>query len=61
MPESARAFARRFEIPRVHASIDELARDRDLDVVFIASPHHCHAPQAVQLLNAGKAVLWTLM
>lgn len=50
-------FARRFAVPNVHASIEALASDPEVDVVFIASPNHLHAPQALAALRHRRAVV----
>jgi predicted dehydrogenase len=42
---------------RVHASLDALLADPDVDVVYVATPHHLHAAQSIAALAAGKAVL----
>lgn len=53
----AEAFASRFGAPRAHGSYDDLANDRDVDVVYVATPHSEHRPHALKMLEAGKAVL----
>jgi predicted dehydrogenase len=55
--DRAVAFADRFGIPGRHGSLDELAADPDLDVVYVASPHSAHEADTVRLLEAGKHVL----
>lgn len=42
---------------RAYGSAQELARDPDVDVVYIASPHSAHLEHARLALDAGKAVL----
>jgi predicted dehydrogenase len=54
---SAQEFADKRNIPRRHASYDDLASDPDVDVVYIATPHPLHAENATLCLEAGKAVL----
>ena len=54
---SAVKFADKRNIPRRHASYDDLASDPDVDVVYIATPHPFHAENATLCLEAGKAVL----
>ena len=54
---SAAKFADKRNIPRRHASYDDLASDPDVDVVYIATPHPFHAENATLCLQAGKAVL----
>ena len=55
--ERAKAFAEEFEAPRAHEGYDELVADPDVDVIYIGTPHTCHAANTVQCLEAGKAVL----
>jgi UDP-N-acetyl-2-amino-2-deoxyglucuronate dehydrogenase len=38
-------------------SLDELLARRDIDAVFLAVPHHLHAPLALQAFAAGKHVI----
>jgi predicted dehydrogenase len=54
---SAEDFARRFAIPRAYASYADLARDRQVDVVYIATPPSLHAENALACLASRKAVL----
>ena len=41
------AFAQRFGIPRAHGSYADLARDPQVDVVYIATPPALHAENAL--------------
>jgi predicted dehydrogenase len=54
---NAQAFGDRFGIARRHASYESLASDPDVDVVYVASPHACHAADTLLFLEAGKHVL----
>jgi predicted dehydrogenase len=54
---SVAKFADKWNIPRRHASYEDLASDPDVDVVYIATPHPFHAENATLCLQAGKAVL----
>ncbi|MET9437023.1 Gfo/Idh/MocA family oxidoreductase [Streptomyces sp. NPDC006551] len=54
---SARAFADRLGIPRAYGSWAGLVADPDVDVVYVATPHHAHRAAAGLALEAGKAVL----
>lgn len=56
-PESAARFAAAHGIPRSHGSYEELVADPDIDVVYVATPHPQHAPNALLALAAGKHVL----
>ncbi len=55
--EAAEAFGNEFGVPRRHGSYEALAEDPDVDVVYVSTPHHCHHPNTLLCLNAGKAVL----
>lgn len=56
-----RAEARdRFELDfggRAFETIEEMCEKADIDVVYIATPHFCHADHAVAAARAGKHVL----
>ncbi|MFF3603141.1 Gfo/Idh/MocA family protein [Streptomyces sp. NPDC002463] len=54
---SAKAFADRFGIPRAYGEWAGLFADEDVDVVYVATPHHAHRTAAGLALEAGKAVL----
>ncbi|KPH98371.1 Trans-1,2-dihydrobenzene-1,2-diol dehydrogenase [Actinobacteria bacterium OK074] len=55
--ESAREFADRFGIPRAYGDWGALARDEDVDVVYVATPHAAHRAAAGLCLEAGRNVL----
>jgi predicted dehydrogenase len=55
--DKAEQFAADFGFARACGSYQELADDPDVDVVYIASPHHDHLRSARLCLAAGKAVL----
>jgi UDP-N-acetyl-2-amino-2-deoxyglucuronate dehydrogenase len=54
--EAAAATATRYGVPAHHDLATMLERER-LDVVHICTPHHQHAPMAVEALRAGVHVL----
>ncbi|WP_405853278.1 Gfo/Idh/MocA family oxidoreductase [Streptomyces sp. NBC_00090] len=54
---SAKAFADRFGIPRAYGDWEGLFTDEDVDIVYVATPHHAHREAAGRALEAGKAVL----
>ena len=55
--EEARArFARDFDVP-VHADIEGLASDPEVEAIYIASPHQFHAAQTRIAARHGKHVL----
>jgi predicted dehydrogenase len=50
-------FAKRFNVPRRHASYAALAADGAVDALYVATPHSLHAENALMGLDAGKSVL----
>jgi predicted dehydrogenase len=55
--DSANRFADRFDIPNRHASYEALVADPEVDVVYVATPHPMHHPNALLALRAGKPAL----
>jgi predicted dehydrogenase len=53
----AAAFAQRWSLPRSSSSLSDMLSNPEVEAVYIASPHPSHAEQAIQCLEAGKAVL----
>ena len=54
---TADAFGERFDVPHRHDSYEALVEDPDVDVVYVATPHPMHHPDALLALRAGKPVL----
>ncbi len=54
---TAREFARAHGVPRAHGSYADLVADREVDAVYVATPHPGHHGPALAALRAGKAVL----
>jgi phthalate 4,5-cis-dihydrodiol dehydrogenase len=55
-PEARERFAAEFGA-RAYATVEELASDRDVDAIYIASPHQFHAPHTILAARARKHVL----
>lgn len=57
--DSSRAlgFAEKFDFKKSFGSYDELIKDPDVEVVYVASIHLTHAELCIKLMNAGKHVL----
>ena len=53
----ANAFARKHNAPVAYGSYEELVRDADIDVVYVATPHPMHMEHSLLAIRAGKAVL----
>jgi len=54
---SAEAFARAAGGLRAHGSPEALVADAEVDVVYVATPHHVHLASALLAVGAGKHVL----
>src|SRR6266404_4507100 len=55
--ETAGRFADEFGIPRPYGSYHALVNDPQVDLIYVATPHSCHADNTRLALNAGKPVL----
>lgn len=55
--EAADKFGDQFNVPRRYVGVEALASDKDVDIVYIATPHPMHKSETIHCLNAGKAVL----
>lgn len=55
--ETAKNFAEVFNVRHQHAGYEQLAKDPEVDVVYIATPHSLHRKNTILCLKAGKAVL----
>jgi predicted dehydrogenase len=55
--EKAKTFAKLYNAPTVHNSYEALAKDPDVDVIYIATPHSHHEEHALLCLANGKPVV----
>ncbi len=55
--ETAAGFAAEHGIARAYGSYEELVRDPDVDIVYVATPHSLHYENAKLCLEHGKHVL----
>src|SRR5882672_1941087 len=55
--ELAASFAKQFGARRWYLDWKKLLRDEEIDAVYIATPVHLHAAQAIAAAEAGKHVL----
>ena len=55
--ETANSFGERFDIPRRHATYEDLAADPEVDAVYVSTLHPMHRDNSILCLEAGKAVL----
>ena len=56
-PDSLRALAERYNIPKTYTDFDKMAQDPDIDAVVIGLPNYLHAPVTIAMLEASKHVL----
>ena len=55
--EKAVAFAEKYGIEKVYNDIDELFKDKNVDIIYISTPHNTHIKYLRKALAAGKHVL----
>jgi 1,5-anhydro-D-fructose reductase (1,5-anhydro-D-mannitol-forming) len=55
--EKARDYARRHDVPRVHATAEALIADSDVDAVYVATPPSSHCELSLRVAAAGKPCL----
>lgn len=59
-PEKAQRWQHQYGIPArnvySYETMDQMAHDRDIDVVYIVTPNALHAEQAIRAARAGKHV-----
>jgi len=55
--ESAEKFANEFNVPNRHVGVGAIAGEKDIDAVYIATPHLNHKDETISCLEGGKAVL----
>jgi len=55
--DSADKFASELNLSKAHGTYQQLVDDPDVDVVYVATPHPMHLPNALLAIEAGKHVL----
>ncbi len=55
--DKAQSFAKEFEIPKYYSSYEELVKDDNIDLIYIATPHSRHYEDCMLCLENGKNVL----
>src|SRR5262245_32480060 len=53
----ADAFAKDFGISRAHGTYEAILRDKDVEAVYISTPHPFHAEWAIRVARAKKHIL----
>jgi predicted dehydrogenase len=55
--EKAQEFAKHFKIPKAYGSYEELVKDPEIDLIYVATPHSEHYKNTMLCLQNGKNVL----
>lgn len=55
--EKAEKFAKKYGVDRVYTDLEMLAKDSEIDMVYIASPNSLHYEQSILMLKNKKNVL----
>ena len=55
--DSAEDFSKEFPVKYKHTSYEELVKNSEVDVIYIATPHNLHYENTLLCLNNNKAVL----
>ncbi len=55
--EKAEAFKQKFGFEKAYASYEDMLKDENVDLVYIATPHSCHYEQMLLCLKYKKPVL----
>lgn len=55
--EKAEKYAEEFGVTMAYGSAEEMIIDKDVDIVYIATPHNLHYQLLLQSVKAGKHVL----
>ncbi len=55
--QKANEFSKKFKIQNAYGSYEALAKDPEVDVIYIATPHVFHASNSMLCMQHGKAVL----
>ena len=55
--ETLRAFQAVHHAARAYPDVDQMLDDEEVDVVYVATPHHCHADDTISCIRRGRPVL----
>ena len=55
--DKALAFADKYGIKKVYDNIDDVYKDKDVDIIYISTPHNTHISFLRKAISAGKHVL----
>lgn len=55
--DKARKFAEEFNVKNIYENCDEMLKDKNIDIIYISTPHNCHYEYLLKVVNSGKHVL----
>ncbi len=55
--QNAKAYAAKYNATRAYDTYDDLIKDENVDIIYIATPHPFHYEQAMNCMRNNKAVL----
>ncbi len=55
--EKSQEFAKKYDCQKAYSSYDEIIKDPEIDILYIATPHSSHASLTIQALKHNKHVL----
>jgi predicted dehydrogenase len=55
--EKAKEFGDKYQASRHYGSYQKLADDKEIDIIYVATPHNLHCENTIMCLEAGKAVV----
>jgi predicted dehydrogenase len=55
--QNAKKFASKNEVEKAYGSYEEVMKDPEVSIIYIATPHDSHAELSIQCLEHGKHVL----
>ncbi|SDG40897.1 Gfo/Idh/MocA family protein [Psychroflexus sediminis] len=55
--EKAQEFSSKFKVENAYGSYEDLAKDPEVDIIYVATPHVFHYENTLMCLEHGKAVL----
>ena len=55
--EKGKQFAAKYNVEKVYDNYEEMAKDPEIDAVYVASPTYMHYTHSITMINYGKHVL----
>ena len=55
--DKALAYANKYGVEKVYDNIDDVYKDKDVDIIYISTPHNTHISFLRKAISAGKHVL----